>query len=364
MTVSFTLYPTLPYREGGGFLRRSFLPWLLAGVVLLTGCGLPVAADVPSAVAPSAPARPIESIAPLGPDALGYNSDATGNYEIYVTDTTGKVAKQLTSDARFDSMWPRISPDRRSILFYRAPKGKRDLDVTLYSLWLMDADGLSQREIRPKGTDGWVAQANAQWSPDGRQIVMTGGNGKDAQIYVTDANGRNARAITQRPGLNIDPSWSPDGRTVVFVSCIPAAVCTEKEVEIFAVPAAGGAATRLSHNTVKDHDPQFSPDGKLIAWEAETDPNAFGKSLGSWDIFVMNADGTNERKITPGGNINTMPQWSPDGRFIYFARYEVGKKDVWGIYRMRPDGSGLEEVTSGLPGNLGYPTLPPVSAGG
>jgi Tol biopolymer transport system component len=63
--------------------------------------------------------------------------------------------RQLTDDPSLDSWWPRISPDRRTILFYRAPAGVHDLDATKVSLWAMDADGSNRWSFaRPVWTDG------------------------------------------------------------------------------------------------------------------------------------------------------------------------------------------------------------------
>lgn len=277
------------------------------------------------------------------------DADGTGNYELFTMTVTGETPVQLTSDTRFDSWWPRLSPDRSRILFYRTPKGVHDTAYEQASLWTINADGTGIRQLRARGLDGWTFQGHAEWSPSGLEIVMIGSAVGSLQIFITDAWGNSARQITSRPGLNLDPSWSPDGRTIVFVGCA-SATCGENDFEIYSIAASGGVATRLTNNQLRDHDPYFSPDGRTIAWLERTDP----AGLGVWNIRIMNADGSGQRPVTNDGQINSKPNWSTNGSLIYFHRfaYAVGK---WDIYSIRPDGTGMTRITS-AGGNVEFPS--------
>src|SRR5918911_3891865 len=104
-----------------------------------------------------------------------FNSNRTGNDEIYVMNADGSGVRALTDDERYDSWWPRVSPDRGRILFYRSPRGVHDNDYTKQSLWVMNADGSNRRQLRAAGTDGWKIQGHAEWSPDGSRLAMFGG---------------------------------------------------------------------------------------------------------------------------------------------------------------------------------------------
>jgi Tol biopolymer transport system component len=287
------------------------------------------------------------AVAPLEPELLAVSLDYTGNYEVYVIRPDGTEPRRLTLDFTVESTWPRISPDRRRILFYRAPRDAPPQDYSVATLWVMNADGTDQRVLLPPRAHGWALHGHAEWSPDGTQLMMFGGPATNTQIHITDDEGRNPRSITSRPGMNIDPSWSPDGKTTLFVGCA-AAICFARDWEVFSAPVGGGEARQLTSNRIRDHDPYFSPDGRQIAWIAETEPDAFKPGYGIWSILIMNPDGSQQRNLTNDRAINSVPTWSPDGMTLYFNRYEVDKAR-WGVYRINLDGRGLVEIPVALP---------------
>jgi len=235
----------------------------VGAAIVLTG-----GANTPEPV-PSGWTRPVALpvSAPLAADRFAFDSDRTGSFEVFTAGTDGGSPVQLTSDPVYDSWSPRVSPDRRTILFYRAPAGKHDLDQSIVSLWAIAADGSGPVELRPAGLDGWVLQGHAEWAPDARTLVMFGGSRINPQIQITDALGQGPHAITDRGGTNLDPSFSPDGTQVVFVGCAQS-ICREPDYEIYRIPVAGGEATRLTDDSLRDQDPYFSPDGTRLAWRA------------------------------------------------------------------------------------------------
>lgn len=336
-------------------LQMSFI--LGAMIFTLTGCetsqsdssgrGLSGTVVTQSATPPS-------GSSPLAADTLVFNSDRSGNHEVYTIRTDGSDMRQLTNDATYDSWWARTAPNRQRILFYRTPKGSHDLDYAKTSLWIMNADGTQPYELRPQGTDGWELQGHAEWSPDGAKLVMFGGSGINPQIYITDALGKAPRKVTDRGGQNLDPSWSPDGSKLVFVGC-PAAVCFETNYEIYTITTDGSVTNRLTDNNLRDHDPYYSPDGSRIAWIAEVKPGAYGP-VGVWDIFTMAANGSGQKRVINDDQINSKPHWSRDGSWLFFHRFVVGANTRSSVYRVRPDGTSLTEVTRNMNANAEYPS--------
>jgi len=289
----------------------------------------------------------------LAADMLVFDSDRSGNHEIFVMKTDGTGAVPLTNDASYENWWPRLSPDRRKLLFYRAPRGKPER-YDLASLGVVNVDGSGLTLLRAAGADGWALQGHGEWSPDGRSIAMFGGSATSPQIFVTDALGRSPAQLTSRPGVNTDVSWSPDGRTLLFNGC-PGLPCSAQDYEIYAMPAAGGTPTRLTFNNVPDYDPYFSPDGTRIAWLTKSSATA-SMGLGAWGIYIANADGSGAHAVIDDGQINSKPAWSLDGRTLYFHRMVPLTAMRWGIYRIAPDGSGLTGLTTSAPGNNEYPS--------
>ena len=143
-------------------------------------------------------------------------------------------------------------------------------------------------------------------------------------IFRAKADGTGVTRLTSTPGYDAEATIGPDGR-IVFTSV------RDGDMEIYSMNADGGDVKRLTHRVGPDGGPFFSRDGTQIVFRGRTlDP---GPELddyqtllrdGLWrptslEIFVMNADGSNLRQVTSLGGASFAPFFSPDGRKIIFA---------------------------------------------
>ncbi len=276
---------------------------------------------------------------------LIFSSNRTGNLEIWLSDLDGKNSVQLTTDDNYESFWPRVSPDRAKVLFYRVPIGEKESAYDQFSLWQLNLNDQSLQELIPRGSFEWAEQGFANWSPDGSKIIMAASNRKGRwHLYITDLNGKNPQRISQRESIYLDPSWSPDGSKIVF-SALPESYNGRElsHLEIFIADADGKNEERLTFDKLRDNDPYWSPDGNWVAYETEVQPLywLFGKRA----LRISDVNNAKMFELLNDGNANTLPRWSSDSKQLYFHRLRFREDKQFSLWRINTDGSELVKIT-------------------
>lgn len=183
--------------------------------------------------------------------------------------------------------------------------------------------------------------ACAAYSADGRRIAYCSGQGGGpVQVWTMKQNGTDKRQVTHLSGLAIFPDFSPDGSKLVF-SAQPAGSPTR---DIYVVSSDGSGLTQLTSGAGNNGYPAFSPDGGKIAFTSNR--------TGTSQVYVMNADGSGQTQLTfDPQSKDQVPDWSPDGSKIAYLADTHGIADVgvsWGdIWVMNADGSDQHAITSG-----------------
>jgi dipeptidyl aminopeptidase/acylaminoacyl peptidase len=212
---------------------------------------------------------------------------------------------------------PQVSPDGRQVIYTRGWIDKLN-DARKSSLHIMNADGSRPRSL--------LEGSSARWSPDGARIAyLAQGEPRGTQIWVRwmDAEG----ASTQVTRLNDSPggiAWSPDGQWLAFRMLVPRSSGWRAEGQATALRPRGAtwtAAPRIVESLVYRRDGQ--------GFTAE----------GTFQIFVVRADGGTPRQLSDGEWDVGTPTWSPDGRTIYFssgpripdAEYEWRESEVFAL---------------------------------
>jgi hypothetical protein len=221
----------------------------------------------------------------------------------------------LKGERYADMLWLKLTNAGDVIAF----TSERDGNAEIY---IMNSDGSNpQRLTNDPAYDAWPV-----WSPDGSQIAFMSDRSGNPDIYVMDADGNNVRQLTYHSANDIWPDWSPDGTRIAFPSR------RDGNFEIYVINPDGTNLQRLTNTPSHEDFPVWSPDGESIV---------FSRIQGNDGTFIMNADGSDERKLT--GIIALEPSWSPDGKRIAFGSDHEGFR---GINMMDADGSNIQRLSS------------------
>lgn len=237
-----------------------------------------------------------------------FESDVTGNRDLWLMPAAGGEPTQLTTHAGFDSA-PFWSPDGTRVVFESDRSGSKNI-------WILDVGSPGAGPV-PMTSGPWD-DGDPVWSPDGSLIAYesTRENDWGTDLWASPVDGGPAvRLTTTGDGIyHRTAEWSPDGARLVFESNRVggySALCT--------MPASGGEVTRITPEAAYEGHPAWSPDGKQIAYEA--------RANGAMEIFAIPAGGGSPVQVTESGGF--WPRWSPTGTSIIYCVFGDPEPNIW-----------------------------------
>ena len=202
---------------------------------------------------------------------------------------------------------PDISPDGKLVAF-----------SYLGDVWVVETIGGVARPI----TMHEAHDTMPVFSPDGRWIAFSSNRHGSYDVFVVPIQGGKPRRLTFDSASEDVNGWTPDGKSILFTSTRSTAF--PREYELYTVPVEGGRQQRVSINGGRDG--VISPKGDQIAYV---------RGPGAWyrkgyrgssndDIWISNADGSGNRRLTTFDGQDGSPMWSADGQSVYYVSEQFG----------------------------------------
>jgi WD40-like Beta Propeller Repeat len=273
---------------------------------------------------------------------IAYESDDGVDSEIFVMNADGSGQTNLINDPAppnhavdRDPAW---SPDGTKIAFMRtgsAPQGEGHPNI-----YVMNADGTGRVNLTPGPEVTGEANGGIEptWSPSGTHIAYN----HSGDIWVMSASGGSKVRLEFGSGLETWPAWSPDGTKIAFI----------RGFDVWVGPATGGVSTQLTTGAGSEKGPDWSPDGSKIVYER------------SGHIWSMSSSGSGQTDHTTGLNENgTLPAWAPDGSKILFDSNGFTTPNGYDIFVMDADGTNETRIDTGPDTDLD-PSWQPIAVPG
>jgi TolB protein len=183
-------------------------------------------------------------------------------------------------------------------------------------VFIADADGRNARPFMPDR----ALDYNASFAADGRSVVFTSTRGGSADIYRARTDGTRLEQLTDSPAFDDQGVLSPDGRWLAFVSS------RSGQADIWTLELRSGDLRNVTSSPGGDFRPQWSPDGQWLAFSSDRGsarPKFTFATLHSTELYVVRPDGSGLRQLTQTTQFAGSPQWSEDGQSLFFYEADV-----------------------------------------
>ncbi|MEA2476563.1 MAG: hypothetical protein QOC87_762 [Actinomycetota bacterium] len=220
----------------------------------------------------------------------------------------------------------------------------RDGPNGTYEIYSANADGSGVTRL----TNNVENDNRPEWAPDGSKIIFVHEQSAgDSRIEEMDPEGTNVRDLSSVSQncptefspcdhwLDSDPSWSPDGARIAFTRAY-------RTSNVYIMNADGTQQRQVTTGPSGDSSPDWSPNGQRIVFSSHMNNSAL-------DLFTVNSDGSDVVQLTHTAAYERDPAWSPQGSWIAFASdVDSPVADVYDIYLIATDGSEVRRLTTSV----------------
>ncbi len=247
---------------------------------------------------------------------MAFVSMRDGHEQIYVMSEDASIQTRITNLTGYAFCSPKISPDGSQIaaVGYKQANEGRGGNADIY---VMDIDGLNLKRI----TEGGYDNECPEWMPGGSRILFASKKSGKWALYTVDKSGKDLRQLTGGDFDDFNPALSPDGKTIAFESN----KAEENKPRVYSENESEESGE------YEEWDEYSVPDGVKVEYV----------NSGSSQIYVMDIEGKNRKRLTNHGEKMTKPFWHPDGsKLYYFEWYDRNMQAM----KMNPDGTGKEQT--------------------
>lgn len=205
-------------------------------------------------------------------------------------------------------------------------------------IFLIDIDGTNLRQI----TTDRAADSNPAWSPNGLLIAFVSTRDGDAEIWVVAAGcpitppsgcEGNMVQLTINTAREFNPAWSPNGQQIAYASN------QDGDFEIWVMEANGSNPHPITSNTTDDFSPHWSPDGSQIVYQSQ--------GGGASHLYRIPAAGGTPTQLTSSSAIDLFPDWSPDGNKIVYTSTSPVIAGARALFTLDLDSSAITQLLDG-----------------
>lgn len=322
--------------------------WIPAEGITITAVQPDQAGEpAPAKIAETRPAAAAPAAGPDGQIAFSFWNNAPGRctYETNVIDVSACLSDPAACQATRrifalnNASEPALSPDGQTLAFrgwggipdeIRPGQAHpyKDCAEPTAGRWLQTAT-LDATDVR--SVTGFYEDSHPDWSPDGQRVLFDSGRNGDGLtrilFFYGDGSGEEELQIAGQ-----QPSWAPDNDRFVYRGCDPTGnrcgLWLGRAVPLKPWEAGANVIGPLLEEAEAAH-PDWSPVSDEIVYQSPAG--------GSWDLYLINAEGGKPRRLTSSPTLEGLPAWSPDGQWIAYVSFDGTN---WRLRIIRPDGAG------------------------